>query len=132
MSRSDYLMRIIQQFSKMLAALLTRTRSLDREPTHAELDELSRGFAGFDLDTLVALDVEQILQLYSVTGSLDVEKVYVAGVLLHHAARIDHDDRMDARALRLLEAVHDEFGDYLSREHADVVEVLRVRTAPVS
>ena len=49
MSRSDYLMRIVRQFSKMLAALLTRSRTLDREPTPEELDELSRGFAGFDI-----------------------------------------------------------------------------------
>ena len=125
MSRSDYLMRIIQQFSKMLAALLMRTRSLDREPTFEELDDLSRGFAGFDLETLEALDADQILQLYAVTGSLDVEKVYVAGVLMYQLGRIEPNDRARGHALRLLEAARQEFGEYLNAEHQQLVESLR-------
>lgn len=127
MPRSDYLMRIVQQFSKALAALLQRTQSLNREPTLSELDELSSSFAGFDLATLADLDTDQILQLYSITGALDVEKAYVAGVLLHRLALLEDDEEIERKALRVLQAVKEAYGEYVNREHEALVFELQER-----
>lgn len=121
MPRSDYLMRIVQQFSKALAALLQRTTSLDREPTFEELDALSTSFAGFDLATLGSLHADQILQLYSITGTLDVEKAYVAGVLLYRLARHEGDEDAARKALRVLREVRREYGEYINQEHEALV-----------
>ena len=124
MPRSDYLMRIVQQFSKALAALLQRTTTLDREPTFEELDGLSTSFAGFDLVTLCSLDTDQILRLYSITGTLDVEKAYVSGVLLYRLARHDGDETTAQKALRVLSEVKREYGEPINEQHEALIEEL--------
>lgn len=129
MPRSDYLMRIVQQFSKALAALLQRTQSLNREPTLAELGELSSSFAGFDLNTLAALDTDQILQLYSITGALDVEKAYVAGMLLHRLALLEGDGQIERKALDVLQAVKEAYGEYVNKEHEALIFELQDRVS---
>ena len=93
--KTDYIMRTIKQFSEMLAALVFGARTKGEDIAFSDLEELSLSFAGLSLDTLLAVSNSQLLSLFSATGELDVNKVYVSARLIHQLAE---QERSEAEA----------------------------------
>lgn len=129
MYQPDYIMRTIKQFSEMLAALLFGARASGQEVTFDDLEELSLTFTGLSLATLTALRTPQLLNLFSVTGSLDVEKVYVSARLLYQLAEQEGDaaraHSLKRKALDLLLRVFQVLKGYLNDEHEALVRELQ-------
>ena len=117
----DYIMRAIKQFSEMLAALLFGARDKGENITFSELEELSFSFTGISLDTLLTLSSSQIVHLFSVTGEMDSNKVYVSARLLYQLAEQESSEEREGMLRRkaedLLLAVYRELGGYLNDEH---------------
>ena len=134
MYQPDYIMRTIKQFSEMLAALLFGARTKGQEVTFNDLEELSLTFTGLSLKTLMALPTSQLLNLFSVTGALDIEKVYVSARLLYQLAEQEGDTEralaLKKKARDLLLRVFQVFGGYLNEEHEALVKELQEDLAP--
>ena len=121
MVENDYVMRIVKQFADALAKLFFRKGD---EPLslEKELDEISTQFTGLSLTTLRALPAGQIINLCSLNGMLDMNRVYAAGMLLYKDATLSggDDEAFFQRARKssyLLTKVSSEFGAFLNNEH---------------
>ncbi len=127
MYQSDYIMRTIRQFSEMLAALLFGARAKGQEVAFSDLQELSLTFTGLNLETLTAFSAPQLINLYSVTGGLDINKVYVSARLLYQLAEEDRSETTALRekALALLLETHRALGGFLNDEHEALVRELQ-------
>ena len=124
----DYITRAIKRFSEMLAALLG-ARDKGENITFSELEELSFSFTGISLDTLLTLSSSQIVYLFSLTGEMDNNKVYVSARLLYQLAEQENSEEREGVLRRkvadLLLAVYRELGGYLNDEHEVLAQRLR-------
>ena len=129
MYQPDYIMRTIKQFSEMLAALLFGARAEGRVVTFNDLEELSLSFTGLSLETVTTLGMSQLLSLYSVTGTLDINKAYVSARLLCQLAEQEGDTERAAalreKALNLLLRVYAVLGNFLNDEHERLTRELQ-------
>ncbi len=129
MNQPDYITRTIQQFAETLAALLFGVRSKGQDITFNDLNELSLTFTGLSLDTLAPLSTQQILSLYSVTGELDIDKVYVSARLLYQLAEQESDKEktlfLKNKVLDLLLEVYEKLGEYLNEDHKSFTQNLK-------
>lgn len=119
----------------MLVALLFGARD-GGQVAFSDLDELSVSFTGISLDTLLTLESSQIVNLFSLTGEMDVDKVYVSARLLHQLAEESSGEGSAAlrrRVLDLLSDVYRELGEHLNDEHEALAQRLNVQlgTAPI-
>ncbi len=131
MCQTDYIMRTIKQFSEMLAALLFGARDRGQDVAFNDLDELSLSFTGITLDTLLAFSSSQIINLFSVTGEMDINKVYVSARLLHQLAEQESSEEgavvLKSKVLDLLSEVYGELGGYLNDEHEALAQSLNTQ-----
>lgn len=135
MTKNDYVMRIVKQFADALARLFFRKgggASLEEE-----LDEVSTQFTGLSLTTLRALPAGQIINLCSLNGTLDMNRVYAAGMLLYKDAVLSggKGEMFFSQARKssyLLTKVASDFGAFLNEEHEAALhrltEVLETET----
>ena len=119
MTENDYVMRIVKQFADALAKIFFRRGGASLEK---ELDEVSTQFTGLSLTTLRALPAGQIINLCSLNGSLDMNRVYAAGMLLYKDAVLSggEGEIFFSRARKssyLLTRVASDFGTFLNEEH---------------
>ena len=135
MYQPDTIMRTIKQFSEMLAALLFGARAKG-QVTFNDLEELSLTFTGLSLETLIALGPQQLRNLYSATGTLDIDKVYISARLLYQLSEQEGEAAralaLREKALKLLLEVHRVFGDFLNNEHEALVSELQTKLAQPS
>ena len=133
MYSSDYIMRTIQQFSEMLAAILFGARTSGQEVKFQDLQELSLTFTGLTLETLTALGTPQLLNLYSVTGELDINKVYASARLLHQLALGEGETQralaLEKKSLALLLKAYQALGGFLNDEHESLTAELQAKLA---
>jgi len=134
MYKSDYLMRMIQQFSEMLAALLFNARSTGEPVSYKDLNELSSSFTGLTLDTLRTMNSSQLISLFSITGQLDINKTYASACLIHQLSKQESSEQNKAvqenLALELLVEIKNQLGEYLNDEHKTLVEDLQANQKP--
>ena len=127
MTENDYVMRIVKQFADALARLFFGKGggvSLEKE-----LDEVSTQFTGLSLTTLRALPAGQIINLCSLNGSLDMNRVYAAGMLLYKDAVLsgEESEAFFSRVRKssyLLTKVAADFGAFLNEEHEAALQHL--------
>ena len=126
MYSSDYITRTIKQFSDMLAAILFGTHATGQTDSYDALNELSLDFTGLGLDVLTSVNVRQLLNLYSLNGELDVNKVYVSGRLLYQLAEQDPAVAQSyrAKALELFVRASGQAGGFLNEEHKTITDEL--------
>ena len=131
MYEPDYIMRTIKQFSEMLAAILFG--ATNGQVTLDDLEELSVTFTGLSLGTLTALGTPQLLTLYSVIGTLDIDKAYVSARLLYQLAEQEGEASralmLKEKALALSLEVRRVLGGFLNDEHESLVQELQVSVA---
>lgn len=131
MYQTDYITRTIRQFSQMLAALLFGARDSGQEVAFSDFDELSVSFTGISLDTLLTFSSSQIINLFSVTGEMDIDKVYVTARLLHQLAEKESSEEgaavLKRKVLDLLSEVHRELSGYLNDEHESLARRLNTQ-----
>lgn len=82
MFQRDYILRLVEQLGKTLATVLTLKRAKSWDEAELAVAEAARDLAGLDIETLLALPVDQMTTLFSAAGSLDAGKCLVAAELL--------------------------------------------------
>lgn len=88
MLHRDYVLRLIEQFTKRLGAILARKRAGDIEGAEASLAETARQLIGMDVEALLAFPPVQLLQMFRTGGILDLGKCLVAADILKEYADI--------------------------------------------
>ena len=114
-------MRIVKQFADALAKVLFR-KGDQSSSTERALDDISTQFTGLSLTTLRALPAGQIINLCSLNGTLDLNRVYAAAMLLYKDASLMGQNneaffRQARKSSYLLAKVSSEFGAFLNEEH---------------
>ncbi|HXV59805.1 MAG TPA: DUF6483 family protein [Vicinamibacteria bacterium] len=103
MFQRDYILRLLEQFARAIGAILTLRKAGRLDDAEAAIAEASREFVGLDVDTLLALPVEQVVALLSPGGSPDPAKCLVVAELLFEKGEVStlRDDEASAYRARL-------------------------------
>jgi hypothetical protein len=109
MFQRDYILRLVEQLAKTLGAVLTLKKSRRFDEAERVITEAARNLVGIDIETLLALSIDQIVTLFSPGGSLDTGKCLVVAELLYEEGEVNNlqgDERIAyisrTRALALL------------------------------
>jgi hypothetical protein len=103
MLRTDYILRMVEQFQKVMALIVRARDAGDTAAAEHLLDQASREHLGLSFDIVESQPVAQLEQLFSAEGELDVGKCIVAGELLVQVAVLaqDRGEAAQAEAMRL-------------------------------
>lgn len=88
MIKNDYIMRMIEQFSKVLARVLFNTGAQHWEEAQTDVQDAALNFLGISLRMVRRLPTDDLLAMMTVGGRLDTAKCYIAAQLLLADARI--------------------------------------------
>ncbi len=80
--------RLIEQLAKTLGAVLTLKKARRFDEAELAITEAARNLVGLDIDTLLALPIDQIVTLFSPGGSLDTGKCLVVAELLYEEGEV--------------------------------------------
>lgn len=109
MTQRDYILRLIEQLARVVAALITQRREAAPEAIEVTLADAANGLLGLGLADLELLSLTEWRRLLRPHGTLDAERTVVAATLLDELAitraeqgEARRADRLAARALALL------------------------------
>ncbi len=88
MFQRDYILRLVEQLAKTLGAVLTFKKAKRYDEAELAIAEAAKNLVGLDVETLLAIPVDQILTLFSPGGSLDAGKCIVVAELLYEHGEI--------------------------------------------
>lgn len=88
MLQRDFILRLVEQLSKTLGAVLALKKARRYDEAEVSVADAAKNLVGLDIATLLALPVEQIVTLFSPSGSLDAGKCIVVAELLHEHGEI--------------------------------------------
>lgn len=88
MFQRDYILRLVEQLAKTLGAVLTLKRAKRFEEAGRVIAEAAKNFVGLQIETLLALPVDQIVALFNPSGSLDAGRCLVVAELLYEAGEV--------------------------------------------
>lgn len=107
MFRSDYIVRMIEDMTQMIAKVLTLKQ--ERKTTEAlwEIDELLNRHFRLNSRLLNSLSVEDIIELFRIGGGLEVDKLQGVARMLQEEAGIYIEKNDDYAVIsRLMKALH--------------------------
>ncbi len=102
MPQRDYILRLIEQLARAVAAVVFRRDAGDITGAHRKVLNAAGDLLGLSGDDLERLTLDEWRVLLRSTGQLDVERCVVAGSLLHESFRTTGQPVHAERALRLL------------------------------
>ena len=88
MFQRDYILRLVEQLAKTLGAVLTLKKARRFDEAELAVSEAAKNLVGLDVKTLLALPVDQIVSLFSPSGSLDAGKCIVVAEILYEYGEI--------------------------------------------
>ena len=88
MFQRDYILRLVEQLAKTLGVVLTLKKARRFDEAERAIAKAAQNLVGLDVETLLALPVEQIVSLFSPGGSLDAGKCIVVAELLYEHGEI--------------------------------------------
>jgi hypothetical protein len=78
----DYILRLVSQLAKTLGTVISLKKAKRFDEAELAVAGAAKNLVGLDLETLLALPVDQIVTLFSPGGSLDAGKCLVVAELL--------------------------------------------------
>lgn len=90
MFQRDYILRLVEQLAKTIGAVFTLKKAKRFDEAELAIAEAAKNLVGIDVTTLLALPVEQIVTLFSPSGSLDAGKCLVVAELLYEHGDLKH------------------------------------------
>ena len=81
MFEKDYIMRMIQQFARFLAAVLFKIKSGSVEQAQLDIQSASQQYLGLRFDFLLGIPNQELVNIFSIGGQLDGERCYIAAQL---------------------------------------------------
>ncbi len=88
MFQRDYILRLVEQLAKTLGVVLTLKKARRFDEAELAIAEAAKNLVGLDVQTLLAIPVDQILTLFSPGGNLDAGKCIVVAELLYEHGEI--------------------------------------------
>ena len=103
---TDYIMRIVEEFARVLARVLLFKEMKQYVNASDELNKLSKMITGFDLEQLKALGKEGIKSFFDLNNYSNLEKVFYSAKALKEEAIINFeqgrvDEGMECLAIAL-------------------------------
>lgn len=96
----DYILRLVEQLAKTLVGIVALRKARRLQEAGTALTEAAKNFVGLDVETLLALPVEQIVTLLSPGGVLDPAKAIVVAELLAEKGELSALEEEEAVAYR--------------------------------
>jgi hypothetical protein len=93
MIEKDYIMRMIQQFARFLAAALFKIESGSVEEAKSDIQSACKGYLGLPFSFLLGIPDKELLKIFTLGGQLDVDRCYIAAQLLFCEAKARRTDR---------------------------------------
>lgn len=110
MEQKDYVMKMIEQFARVISKVLFLRETKQYNNAHAELDNVSRNVTGFSSTQLKALGPDGVKSVFDKSNFSNIEKVFYSakiimeeGFLFELEGKIDEGLDSYAFALVLLE-----------------------------
>ena len=133
MFEKDYIMRMIQQFAKLLAEVLFKIRSGNVEEAQSDIQSASQKYLGLGFDFLLGTSNQHLVNIFSIGGRLNAEKCYIAAQLFFHEAKAreaknpEDSFRCYIRALDLLLICMEQLDEAAESEAISVIgEILQI------
>ncbi len=95
MFQRDYILRLVEQLAKTLGVVLTLKKARRFDEAELAIAKAAQNLIGLDVETLLALPVEQIVSLFSPSGSLDAGKCIVVAEILYEYGEIKNLNTVD-------------------------------------
>jgi len=93
MIEKDYIMRMIQQFARFLAAVLFKIDSGSAEAAQSDIQSACKDYLGLPFNFLLGIPDKELLKIFTLGGQLDVDRCYIAAQLLFCEAKARKADR---------------------------------------
>jgi hypothetical protein len=110
LEQKDYVMRMIEQFARVISKVLFFRETRQYDNAHVELDNVSKNVTGFSSGQLKALGPDGVKSIFDNTSIPNIEKVYYSaklvmeeGFLFELEGKIDQGLESYAFALVLFE-----------------------------
>ena len=126
MFRRDYIVRMIEDMTQMVAKVLTLKQ--ERKTTEAlwEIDELLNRHFRLNSRLLNSLSVEDVIELFRIGGGLEVDKLQGVARMLQEEAGIYIEKNDDYAALsRLMKALHLYLYAYLHGADRNLLQIMQ-------
>ena len=103
MLQRDYVLRLIEQFAKALGSILTLKKARQFDEAQESLSRAARSLVGMDVETLLALPLDQISSFLSSGGTMDRGRCLVIAEVLFEDGDLSQlrSDPIRAHASRL-------------------------------
>ena len=128
MYHRDYLIRMIQQFIVFISQLAGLKKKDDPEVLLLKMESAYLQFTGMSMEALHSISADGIIDLYSVSGEPDYNRILVTAVLFKEESAIlksIHDDtRAEYLTLKSLELVN-AVRQHESNLHGELQELLK-------
>jgi len=82
LEQKDYIMRMIEEFTRVISKVLFLRDTKQYINAHTELDNVSRNVTGFSSTQLKALGPEGVTSVFDITNISNIEKVYYAARII--------------------------------------------------
>ena len=100
MFEKDYIMRIVQQFVEFIIRIMFNVKKGNMQQARMDLEAAAERFLGLRIELILGLRNQNLVDLLSANGELDVQKAYFTAQLLFCEASVrDADGRKDAAAV---------------------------------
>lgn len=137
MYQKDYILRLIEEFSKVLGVMLGFKLDGDYKKAEEVIDEALKKFTATDLNWLMSVEDKELLHELLERKKLNAEQVHIIAELLFQQAEInkangkDKNAELCKRSLFLFEWVQEHQQKSFSVEIAKRVDLLRTIVYPV-
>src|SRR4030095_9724497 len=109
MLRKDYIMRMLEDFVRVMARVILKKDARDYAGATLELDGLSQLISGFGLEHLKSLGAEGIKYVYGMNKESELEKIYCSARILKEEAMILEEEGKAEESLKSFKISQDLF-----------------------
>ena len=111
MIEKDYIMRMIQQFARFLAAVLFKIESGNVEEAQSDVQSACKDYLGLPFNFLLGMPDQELVNIFTLGGQLDVDRCYIAAQLLFCEAKARKTDRHGSKAISTVYEILQELPD---------------------
>lgn len=96
MEQKDYVMKMIEQFARVISKVLFLRETKQYNNAHAELDNVSRNVTGFSSTQLKALGPDGVKSVFDNSNFSNIEKVfYSAKIIMEEGFLFELEGKID-------------------------------------
>jgi hypothetical protein len=100
MLRKDYIMRMLEDFIRVMARVVLKKETKNYTDAKLELDSLSQLVSGFGLEHLKSLGADGICYVYGLNKESELEKIYCSARILKEEAMILEEEGKTEESLK--------------------------------